>query len=71
MMSSDITRMLDHQRRREMLAAADRRRPASLVRRKARAAKRARWLAGHDPTARRHQGLRKIPLRRVWSWRHG
>jgi hypothetical protein len=35
MMHSDITRMLDHERRREMLAAADRRRLASLVRREA------------------------------------
>jgi hypothetical protein len=33
----DITGMLDHERRREMLAAADRRRLASLVRREARA----------------------------------
>ncbi len=71
MMHSDITRMLDHQWRREMLAAADRRRLASLVRREARAAKRARRLAGHDPTARRRQGLRKTPLRKVWSWRLG
>ena len=71
MMHSDITRMLDHQRRREMFAAADRRRLASLVRREARAAKRARRLAGHDPTARRRQGLRKILLRKVWLWRLG
>ena len=33
MTHSDITGMLDHQRRREMLAAADRDRLASLVRR--------------------------------------
>jgi hypothetical protein len=45
MTHSDITGMLDHERRREMLAAADRRRLASLVRREARAAKRTRSLA--------------------------
>jgi hypothetical protein len=71
MTHSDITGMLDHERCREMLAAADRRRLASLVRREARAAKRARRIAGHDPTARRRQGLRKILLRKVWSWRLG
>jgi hypothetical protein len=71
MMHSDITRMLDHERRSEMLAAADRHRLASLVRREARAAKRARRIASHDPTARRRQGLRKILLRRVWLWRLG
>lgn len=71
MAHSDITRMLDHQRRREMLAAADRDRLASLVRREARAAKRVRRLAGRDPAARRRQGLRKILLRKVWSWRLG
>ena len=71
MMHSDITRMLDHQRRREMLAAADRRRLASLVRREARAARRARRLAGRDPAARRREGLRKILLRKVWLWRLG
>lgn len=71
MTHSDITGMLDHERRREMLAAADRRRLAGLVRREARAAKRARRIAGHDPTARRRQGLRKILLRKVWSWRLG
>jgi len=69
MVHSDITRMVDHQRRREMLAAADRDRLASLVRREARAAKRV--LAIRDPAARRRQGLRKILLREVWSWRHG
>jgi hypothetical protein len=67
----DITGMLDHERRREMLAAADRRRLASLVRREARAAKRACRIASDDPTARRRQGLRKILLRKVWSWRLG
>jgi hypothetical protein len=71
MVHPDITRMLDHERRREMLAAADRRRLAGLVRREARAAKRARRIAGHDPTVRRRQGLRKILLRKVWSWRLG
>ena len=71
MMHSDITRMLDHERRREMLAAADRHRLAGLVRREARAAKRARRIASHDPTARRRRGLRKILLRRVWLWRLG
>jgi len=71
MMHSDITRMLDHQRRREMLAAADRRRLASLVRREARAARRARRLASRDPAARRREGLRKIPLSKVWLWRLG
>jgi hypothetical protein len=65
MMHSDISRMLGHERR-EMLAAADRHRLASLARREARAAKRARRIASHDPTARRRQGLRKILLRRVW-----
>ena len=40
MVHSDITRMVDHQRRREMLAAADRDQLASLVRRETRAAKR-------------------------------
>lgn len=71
MTHSDITGILDHERRREMLAAADRRRLASLARREARAAKRARRIAGHDPTARRRQGLRKVLLRKVWSWRLG
>jgi len=71
MMHSDIARMLERERRREMLAAADRHRLASLVRRQARAAKRARRIASHDPTAHRRQGLRKILLRRVWSWRLG
>ena len=71
MTHSDITGMLDHERRREMLAAADRRRLASLVRREARAAKRARRLASRDPAARWRQGLRKILLRRVWLWRLG
>ena len=47
----DITGMLNHEQRREMLAAADRRRLASLVRREARAAKRAR------------RSLATIPLR--------
>ena len=71
MVHSDITGMLDHERRREMLAAADRRRLASLVRREARAARRARRLAGRDPAARRREGLRKILLRKVWLWRLG
>jgi hypothetical protein len=71
MVHPDITRMLDHERRREMLAAADRRRLAGLVRREARAAKRARRIAGHESTVRRRQGLRKILLRKVWSWRLG
>lgn len=71
MVQSDLTRMVVHERRTEMLAAADRRRLASLVRREARAAKRARRLAGRDPAARRRQGLRKILLRKVWSWRLG
>jgi hypothetical protein len=71
MMHPDIVRMFAHEWRREMLAAADRHRLASLVRREARAAKRARRIASHDPTARRRQGLRKILLRRVWLWRLG
>jgi hypothetical protein len=71
MVHSDITGMLDHERRRAMLAAADRRRLASLVRREARAARRARRLAGRDPSARRREGLRKILLRKVWLWRLG
>jgi hypothetical protein len=71
MMHSDITRMLDRERRKEMLAAADRYRLASLVRREARAAKRARRIAGHDPMTRRRQGLAKTLLRRVWLWRLG
>ena len=56
MMHSDITRMLDHQRRREMLAAADRRLLASLVRREARAAK-------PGPRSARAGSLATIPLR--------
>jgi hypothetical protein len=64
MMHSDISRMLGHERR-EMLAAADRHRLASLLRREARAAKRGRRIARHDPTARRRQGLTKILLRKV------
>jgi len=71
MVHSDITRMVDHQRRREMLAVADRDQLASLVRREARAAKRVRRLASRDPAARRRHGLRKILLRKVWSWRLG
>jgi hypothetical protein len=70
MMHSDIARMLGHERR-ETLAAADRHRLASLARREARAAKRARRIASHDPPARQRQGLRKILLRRVWLWRLG
>jgi hypothetical protein len=70
MMHSDISRMLGHERR-EMLAAAERYRLASQLRREARAAKRARRIASHDPTARRRQGLTKIPLRKVWLWRLG
>jgi hypothetical protein len=70
MMHSDIGRMLGHERR-EMLAAADRHRLASLLRREARAAKRARRIASHDPAARRRQGLTKIPLGKVWLWRLG
>jgi hypothetical protein len=71
MTHADITGMLDHERRGEMLAAADRRRLAGLVRREARAAKRARRIAGHDPVVRRRQGLRRILPRKVWSWRLG
>jgi hypothetical protein len=71
MMHSDIGRMFADERRREMLSAADRHRLASMVRREASAAKRARRIACHDPGVRRHQGLRKILLRRVWSWRLG
>jgi len=71
MVHSDITGMLDHERRRAMLAAVDRRRLASLVRREARAARRARRLASRDPAARRREGLRKILLRKVWLWRLG
>ena len=71
MVHSDITGMLDHERRRAMLAVADRRRLASLVRREARAARRARRLASRDPAARRREGLRKILLRKVWLWRLG
>jgi hypothetical protein len=70
MMHSDISRMLGHERR-EMLAAAERYRLASQLRREARAAKRARRIASHDPTARRRQGLTKILLRKVWLWRLG
>ena len=71
MMHSDIARVLERERRREMLAAADRHRLASLVRREARAVRRARRIASHDPTACRRQGLGKVLLRRVWSWRLG
>jgi hypothetical protein len=71
MLHPEMSKMLNHEHRREMLAAADRRRLASLVRREARAAKRARRIASYDPTAHRRQGLRKILLRRVWLWRLG
>lgn len=71
MVHSDITRMVVHERHRAMLAAADRHRLATLVRREARAAKRARRIATRDPAARRRQGVRKILLRRVWLWRLG
>jgi hypothetical protein len=71
MMHPEISRIVVHERRREMLAAADRHRLASLVSREARAAKRARRIASHDLTARRRQGLAKILLRRVWLWRLG
>jgi hypothetical protein len=71
MMHSDISRMVERERRREMLAAADRHRLASMVRREARAVKRTHRIASHDPTARRRQGLVKILLRRMWSWRLG
>ena len=71
MMHSDITRMIERERSREMLAAADRHRLASMVRREARAAKRARRIASHDPAPHPREGLVKILLRRVWSWRLG
>ena len=71
MMHSDITRMVERERRKELIATADRHRLANMARREARAAKRVRRIAGHDPTARRRQGLVKILLRRVWSWRLG
>jgi hypothetical protein len=71
MMHSDIGRIFVDERRREILAAADRPRLASLVRREARAAKRARRIASHDPAARRRQRLGKILLGRVWLWRLG
>ena len=71
MQHPEISKMLNDEHRREMLATADRRRLASLVRREARATKRARRIACQDPTAHRRQGLRKILLGRVWSWRLG
>jgi hypothetical protein len=71
MMHPDVSAMLGRERRREMLATAARRRLAGMVRREARAAKRARRIASCDPAARRRQGLAKILLRGVWSWRLG
>jgi hypothetical protein len=65
MVHSDITRMVAHERRRAMLAAANWDLLATLVRREAQAAKRARWIASRDPAARGRQGLRKILLRKV------
>ena len=71
MQHPEISKMLNHEHRREKFAAADRRRLASLVRREARAAERARRIASHDSIARRRQGLRKFLLRRVWLCRLG
>jgi hypothetical protein len=69
MQHPEISKMLNDEHRREMLAAVHRRRLISLVRRETRAARRARRIATHDPTAHRRQGLRKILLGRVWLWR--
>jgi len=66
MLHPEISKMLNHEHRREMLAAADRRRLASLVHREAWAAKRTRRIASHDSTAHRRQRLTRILLRRVW-----
>jgi hypothetical protein len=71
MQNPKISQMLNHDHRREMLAAADRRRLARQVRREAQEAKRARRIASHDPTAHHRQGLRKILLGRVWLWQLG
>jgi hypothetical protein len=68
MQNPEVSKMLSHDHRREMLAAADRRRLARQVRREAQAAKRARRIASHYPDAHRRQGLRKILLGRVWLW---
>jgi hypothetical protein len=68
MIHPEISKMLNHEHRREMLAATDRRRPASLARREARAAKRARGIASHDSAAHRRQIVTRILLRRVWLW---
>jgi hypothetical protein len=66
MMHPEISRICDRERRKEMLAAADRGRLASLVYREAPAARPARRIARHDSVVRREQILRKILLRRVW-----
>jgi hypothetical protein len=71
MLHPEISKMLNHEHRRDMLAAANRRQLASLVHREARAAKRTRRIASHDPTAHRRQRLTEILLRRVWLWRLG
>jgi hypothetical protein len=71
MQHPEISKMLNDDHGREMLAAAHRLRLATLVRREARAANRARRIASHDPTAHRRRGLRKILLGRVWLWRLG
>jgi len=68
MLHPEISKMLNHEHRRDMLAAADRRRLASLVHREARAARRTRQVVSHDSSAHRRQRLTRILLKRVWLW---
>jgi hypothetical protein len=63
MMHPDITMINDRERRREMLAVADRRRLARQARDMARAARCARRLAGHDSGVRGLQRLSSLLLR--------
>ena len=71
MLHPEMSKMLNHEHRRDILAAADRRRLASLVHSEAQGAKRTRRIASHDSIAHRRQRLTKILLRRVWLWRLG
>jgi hypothetical protein len=70
MMHPEITVMNDRERRKQMLAAADRSRRARLACGEARAARRARRLACHDSGVRGPQRL-KVLLKGVWWWRYG
>ena len=70
MMHPEITVLNARERRKQMLATADRCRQAKLVRDEARAARHAGRLAGHDSGVHGPQRL-KVLLKGVWWWRCG